>query len=537
MPVHVDENLVTRPLSGDLDFKELFQEAISARAGLSFVETVDANSDWTPSLLAEAILAADPRGRGVDVRTVQNWFQDNDKGISSENIVCLACVFGAGDPNAIVAWRKELRAANKRLASKRRSRRKKSLPMLTDETKLDDESLSDGGHASPKNEIGLVGISERVFTSTDGLGISIVVWAGYFLLCLVSFFVGNYNITYTAGPGLSKQVGFFWSVSWPIECLLLYPASFLLIAHLVSFWKREGAAMVQSAGQCSGWDDTIDSLRFPFWVAALVAFALIFAMQWGGVYLLGLTQEDTPDLVDWILVARFRPDAVSLWEALFVSFIAFFYSGLIYWLYFTGLLLLFAISDDFSKRVKLSSSNVSLGSMKIVGEKLQTAIFRCTVIGILVATAIQLNAVYLKSDGESSFAWLTNDFLAGIGTHATDWAYLGQSSVSSLTSAILLLLHVALYAVCTVKVHSGMRIWHIRKFGTERPLGEESTQQNPFRNRLLRQLCTLGILCLNFSLLGRFVGFTLLLFASLFVAVAGICWFERGSVWRPRLET
>ena len=122
--VHIDENFVTRPLSRGLDFKELFQEAISARAGLSLVETADTSSEWIPSLLAEALAEADPKGRGVDVRTVQNWFQDNDKGISSENIICLARVFGRGDPDAIAMWRTELRAANKLLASKRRASRR-----------------------------------------------------------------------------------------------------------------------------------------------------------------------------------------------------------------------------------------------------------------------------------------------------------------------------------------------------------------------------------------------------------------------------
>lgn len=180
--VHIDKNCVTRPLSGDLDFKELFQEAISARAGLSFVKTADTNTEWTPNLLAEAILAVDPNGRGVDVRTVQNWFQDNDKGISSENIVCLARVFGMGDPDAIAAWRKELRAANKRLASKRKARREIDGKTVADENENGTDFSPDRKKDGSQNEqSSLAGLSEKLFTSADGLSIAIFVWAGFFV--------------------------------------------------------------------------------------------------------------------------------------------------------------------------------------------------------------------------------------------------------------------------------------------------------------------------------------------------------------------
>ena len=533
--VHIDKNYVTRPLSGDLDFKELFQEAISARTGLSFVKTADTSSEWTPNLLAEAILKVDPKGRGVDVRTVQNWFQDNDKGISSENIVCLARVFGLGDPDAIAAWRRELRSANKRLASKRKARREIDCKTVADEN--DKDSSSDRKDGSQNERSSLAGLSEKLFTSTDGLSIAIFVWAGYFLLCLMSFVFENHDLTYAARPNLNKQVGFFWSLSWPIECLFLYPTSFLLIANLVSFWKRERRAMAQSIEQQGTWNELIFGLRIPFWLAAIVAFVVVFIAQWGGVYLLGLTQTDTPDLVDWILVAKLRPDIVSIWEALLVSLFAFLYSGLIYWFYFTGLLLLFAISDDFSRKAKSLDPNFDCCSVEFVSDKLQRVIFRCTVIGILAATAIQLNAIYLKSDGETSLGWLASDFLAGLGSHITNWGFLGQSSASSLTSSMLLLLHVALYGLCMTKVRSAMRAFQFQSFGAERSVRKDCTERwHIIHDPLLRQFCVLGILFLNFIFLGKFVGFTLLLFASLLIAVAGVCWSEKGSELYPEMN-
>lgn len=534
--VHIDENHVARPLSGDLDFKELFQEAISARVGLSMLKSGHSASDWTPGLLAEAIAQTDPKGREVDVRTVQNWFQDNDKGISSENIICLARVFGSGDPDAIAAWRTELRAANKRLASRRRTRRKNGgTPETFEKTAVAGPSSDRNGGAHTKRG-NLAELSERILTSSDGIGISMVVWAGYFLMCLMSFVVEIHDITYSAGPGLDKQVGFFGSLSWPIECLFLYPAMFLLIAHFVSFWKRQRQTMSQSGVQQSTWGELLYSMRLPFWVAAFVAFVLVFAVQWGGVYLLGLTQKDAPGLVDWILVAWLRPDVVSSLEALTVSFIAFFYSGLIYWFYFTGLILLFAAIHDFCRRVTSPEAKLELDLVGGTGDKLQMVIFRCTVIGILAATVIQLNAIYLKSDGGTSLGWLAGDFLAGLGYDAERWAFLDQSSVSALTSSMLLLLHVAFFGVCTAKVRSALRAIDTQEIAAGRQIALASSERGSFGyNRLLKQLCVLGLLCTNFILLGRFVGFTLLLSTSLLISLAATCWSGRGARMRPSL--
>jgi hypothetical protein len=329
---------------------------------------------------------------------------------------------------------------------------------------------------------------------------------------------------------LNKQVGFFWSLSWPIECLLLYPALFLLIGYLVSFWKREAQGMAEPKEHLDSWNGLINSLRLPFWVAAIVAFVLVFAVQWGGVYLLGLLQDGAPALVDWILVARLRPNVVSFEGALLVSLFAFLFSGLIYWFYFAGLLLIFAVSEDFSRQANFADLDVDRHNLAVAGAKLRSVIFKCTIIGILAATAIQLNAIYLKSDSETSLAWLAYDSLAGLSFDVKKWALMDQSSISSLTSSILLLLHLALFAVCTAKIRASNRTFGRRGFGGDRSQDNDSHEaRGAIRDPLVRQVCILGILCLNFALLGQFVGFTLLLFASLLVAVAGIYWPQKDA--------
>ena len=229
---------------------------------------------------------------------------------------------------------------------------------------------------------------------------------------------------------------------------------------------------------------------------------------------------------------------LNLWrEALFVSLLAFSYSGLVYWFYFVGLLLLFAVTEDFHRRATSPDPDFESSFYERTGEKLQRCIYLSTVIGIFVATAIHLNAVYLKSDGETSLSWLANDFVTILNPDAKRWALLEQSSVSSLTSSILLLLHLALFGVCTIKVRSGLRACHTRNLPSGRFYAVTSTEREPIKNDpLVRQICILGLLCLTFGSIGQFVGFTVLLFASLLITVANICWSERGSWSRPIRE-
>jgi hypothetical protein len=67
------------------DFKELFKKLTSASAGRPVDREGFTQGPWTADLLAEAITRIDANGTGIDLRTVQLWFQDNDKGISPDN--------------------------------------------------------------------------------------------------------------------------------------------------------------------------------------------------------------------------------------------------------------------------------------------------------------------------------------------------------------------------------------------------------------------------------------------------------------------
>jgi hypothetical protein len=62
------------------DFKELFKRLAAAGAGRPPGGDGFPAGPWTPELLAEAISQIDSNLVGVDLRTVQLWFQENEKG-------------------------------------------------------------------------------------------------------------------------------------------------------------------------------------------------------------------------------------------------------------------------------------------------------------------------------------------------------------------------------------------------------------------------------------------------------------------------
>lgn len=78
------------------DFKELFKRIAAEGAGRPLGSDGARTGPWTPELLAEAITLVDPKRVGVDLRTVQLWFQENEKGISTTNIGLLARVLSCG---------------------------------------------------------------------------------------------------------------------------------------------------------------------------------------------------------------------------------------------------------------------------------------------------------------------------------------------------------------------------------------------------------------------------------------------------------
>ncbi|MUZ66468.1 hypothetical protein GOZ98_27600, partial [Agrobacterium vitis] len=167
---------------------------------------------WTPELLAEAISQIDSNRVGVDLRTVQLWFQENEKGISPSNITWLARIFGCDDKEATSEWLLELSAAQSRLTAKRRGSKKtaatSALPEIPRPTAFDYQTqpLED---QEPKNDVApqkkgfsLAKQSEALFTRGSPLNLPASTFAGASALGFLSYIVGIHSATYTRPDGV-----------------------------------------------------------------------------------------------------------------------------------------------------------------------------------------------------------------------------------------------------------------------------------------------------------------------------------------------
>ena len=191
------------PQNDSCDFKELFKRLASAGAGRPVDKDGFSQGPWTADLLAEAITRINANGSGIDLRTVQLWFQANERGISPENIRWLARVFGCDDPEATSDWQRELSAAQSQLTAKRREKKK----------------------------------SEALFSRRSLLDLPILVFACIVTLGFLTYLLGVHDVTYSPEAGSEKQVGFLWSPGWTFEGLVLLPLYLITVTHLLKLWK------------------------------------------------------------------------------------------------------------------------------------------------------------------------------------------------------------------------------------------------------------------------------------------------------------
>jgi len=494
------------PQPSDDDFKSLFARLSSAGAGRPVDDNGQPIGPWTPNLLAEEIAQLDPAGTGVDPRTVQLWFQENDKGISAQNIRWLAKVFGCGDPDASSKWQVELSAAQARLSAKRRRQ---------------DDKCYAGAPVPAKQGFSMARLSESLFDGRRSLNLPIVVWSSASIFWFLSYIFGIHSITYSPIEGLNKQVGFFWSPSWIIGEMLLLPFVLIIVSELLAFWKDRRP---DSLGD--SWASKIESYRVSYWAIFLICFVAIFAVQWAGVYLLAFIQGAAANgMVDWLLVSIERPEVVSRTATIYISALAFLYSGMIYWFYFIGLLLLFTIASDFNDTFTAPDHQGGENSPIIIttGTIITLGVFRATVFGILLATTIKLNAAYLITDAETIMGWLVNDTLFSLGRSGDGWHWLNQSPSPFFTSFLLLAITCVVFFTCLV---------FIFKVIGEYPASETAC----IKVSSLKMACVVIFLAANYLLIGKFYGFSLLLGVavllavySLFRAGAGVAWQSANS--------
>ena len=510
------------------DFKELFRRIAASGAGRPVGDDGFTDGPWTPKLLTDAISQIDSNRIGVDLRTVQLWFQENEKGISTANIRWLARILGCDDPAATSEWQMELIAAQGRLTAKRRERKKAgdsgalAMTVPFDAGSESPAEMSQDGDTDAKGRrrrFSLALRSEAIFSLGSPLNLPASVFAGATALGLLSYIMGIHDVTYERADGLVKQVGFLWAPNWTIVFMVLMPLFFAFVIELLVFWKNEGRLKLLAPNDRlesdGAWARNVQASSGSFWAVFLICILFAGLLQWIGVCLLPLLRGGGgDDATDWGSMAIVRPEVISVPQAVAFTGFAYLYMCLTFYLFYAGLILLYTVAHDLWK---IDDASGSLSEEQYrheaneVGLRVMRVIFRCTVLGVLISICMKVQSAYLTSNGENIVDWLIADMssaLYGGNDARVGFDYRTPTHYSSLVIAI---------SACVVLLYGSIR------------LGVGSR----FQFSLGKMWAVVGLLFIGYMLIDAFAGFSILLGIGALLAIYGLFDPEFGG-WRVR---
>jgi len=505
------------PVRSNQDLKELFLHMASVGAGRPADNNGLPIGPWTPELLADAISKLDPSGQGIELRTVQHWFQDNDKSISRTNLHWLARVFGCADQEATSAWVRELTAAQRRLIAKRNAKGistiggtedvAESRPLENVRPKDFDRHTKVAIGENAKQQKSLVSfarLSEAVLCGST-LNLPAFVFAGAIALGLSSYFLNINAVAYDDDIlEVTKQVGFLWAPNWTILFMVFMPLFFLCTGDLLCFWKYQvRLSMDQRLKQVESseaWNRRVEASAYTFGAVFLMCLAFAGAFQWVNIRLLPLVQGAGDYGTDWGSVAIEKPEIISVHSSILFTGIAYLYMSLCFYLLLAGIILQNLILDDFEEIQAASILQQKDDNPDPIGNfgiTIMRGVFRCTVLVILIAMCMKLQSSYLKSSGSDILSWLFNDMASVFGSSTEARVNAEYKSPSHFTSLTIVLL------VLFVFTKGAFRIRGKIAFGWS----------------LGMMVATIALLVVAYLLIGAFAGFSILLGACLILAI------------------
>ncbi|MHC2357653.1 hypothetical protein ACVMB3_007176 [Sinorhizobium meliloti] len=503
---------VAPPKDGS-DFKELFKQLAAAGAGRPLGSDGFPQGPWTPELLAEAISQIDSNRIGVDLRTVQLWFQENEKGISTSNIRWLARIFGCDDPVATSEWQMELSAAQLRLTAKRRDSKRAGSSTALRVPDMPPPVVDNQTRPAGRQGFNLARTSEALFTRGSPLNLPASVFAGASALGFLSYIVGIHSATYGRADGVVKQVGFLWAPNWTFLFMVLLPLFFALVTELLVFWKDEGRLRLTGHSEKmesdDAWARNVEASSYTYWAVFLICVLFAGLFQWIGVCLIPLINGGGNYAVDWGKLAIVRPEFISAPMTIVFTGLAYLYMCLCFYLLFAGLILLHTILHDLWKveegsKMRLDEYRRAGGE---IGLRVMRGIFRCTILGVLVAICMKAQSAYLASNGEDILTWLANDMSSawnGQRNDSNSFSYRMPTHYSSLLVAI---------SSCVGFLYGSIR------FGKR------------FHAPLWKMSAVVALLFASYLLIDAFDGFSILLGTGTLLATYGLFDPEFGR-WR-----
>ncbi|MEL7516783.1 MAG: hypothetical protein AAGK03_19415 [Pseudomonadota bacterium] len=522
------------------NFKVLFGRLAAQGAGRPVDRHEVADGPWTPETLADAITAIDSNNAGIDVRTVQVWFQANDNGISDKNIRWLARIFGCNDPVETSRWQSELKAAKERLAAERRARRRVTAEPIREASgrvqgqttraiESPDEVEAPSDQQKPEHHrISLAARAESLFLDGAPFGMVVTMWAGVAVLLYIGYLLGAHDVTYSPVQNVEKQVGLFWSPNWLLDKLVWLPLIVFTVSTLVTSWKEQWRPLMVAESsdptQSCNWSEKLAVYSSSFVGITLVCFCIVFLLQWYGSYLKPLMQNDAGSrVIDWLLISIERPDVLSANQGMAASMYANLLSGIAYWYCFSGLMLLYIASMDFkeiSGRVSFGQNTIKSLEILQIADAIVSGIFRCAVFALLASIGIKLVAVYLMTDSENIVRWLVLDASALMNGHDGSWTWFDKNPSASITSFFVMFIPVFVFFLCASQIRGSVRSLLIaEQAGNRGSIGPVGAATKKMMINWLSRASVILLLVVNFWLIGRFTGFSVLLLSSCCLAV------------------
>jgi hypothetical protein len=290
--------------------------------------------------------------------------------------------------------------------------------------------------------------------------------------------------------------------------MVLLPLFFSLVIELLVFWKGEGRLKLLAQGDKMesdhDWGRNVEASSYSYWAVFLICVLFAGLFQWIGVCLVPLMKGGADYATSWGSLAIVRPEIISVPMSIVFTALAYLYMCLCFYLFFVGLILLHTMVHDLWRIEEASKARPEVEYRHELNERglrLMRGIFRCTVLGVLVAICMKAQSSYLTSNRENIVAWFVGDMSSALHHHAdvsNRFSYRMPTHYSSLLVAI---------STCVVFLYGSIR------------LGGGSRFQVP----LWKMSAIVALLFASYLLIDAFAGFSILLGVGVLLGIYGLC--------------
>lgn len=525
-----NEKYFVAPQQNLENFKVLFARLATEGVGRPVDDDGFPDGPWTPETLTRAITELEANQTGIELRTVQVWFQDNMNGISAENIKWLARIFGCNDPESSSQWQAALSAAKERLTLERRAKRSASGLTSSEDPQQDQSTAGDRPHSPESDSISSPiaaqpkraprTLAERVEWTLSGSGsinLIVIYWLSFCALGFMNSILGTLSVTYKPTPELSKQVGFIWAPTLTILPLIALPLYILFVSNLITYWRRVGRAKCLSDGgsepalspKSEVWFVKVNDFSFSFW--SIVSFCVLFvcSFQLLFIYLPAFLTGDANGVqIDRFLVTLVRPDVISIPEAIMLTAIGYLYTASYIAVFMFGLLFIVIIVLDYHdicRTLELEDRTVDRLHIQNEGRNIIWGSFRVAVLGLWLALLIKLQISYLSSDSKDFVTWLITDALSVFGATSVKNGWLDNTSITNFTTFLMVVVTVTVFLFSSLKTKDVFLLTPHN--GPERRFWSDL--------ELITMLLVVTLVSVTLMLVGRSEGFSLLVVASI----------------------